>query len=206
MTPPIFHIDDEVEIIGPTRNGANMCRGQKIVIEELNITKDAAYYSDRRLPWYPASSLQLVDDGLKIGDWVRIDNPEFKSHGEIFQISGVLLEKSGTYLSDAPNKRHFAECHLRKLTPEEVKQHTDKDVAFARMASTIERCCERLSAIEKRLDVLEGEMPEVCEGKPDDDLIHVRIYKGSREARKCAKTDGEIIDFVRWALDKVTGQ
>jgi len=68
---------------------------------------------------------------------------------------------------------------------------------------SIDGQADELGAMRKNIDVLVGEMPEVIDGNSADGMIHIRIYKGNKEARKCAKTDEEIIGFAKWALDSM---
>lgn len=249
MTPPIFHIDDEVEIIGPTRNGADMCIGQKIIIEELNITKDATYYSDKRLPWYPASSLRLVAEELKTGDWVEIVGQpcglERKPIGMTGKVLGITC--GGNY--ELANWIYPASS-LRKLTPEEVAFHTGTiEYKMQECSEEIEKATEamrdllaplvdeRLAAIEKRLDdqeasikslrfhtttptekwmdeidsrlnILEGERPEVCDCPnghqiPNGEPIHIVIVKGDKMHTWCDTCPVECLAWCEKVLDSI---
>lgn len=333
MTPPIFNLDDEVEIIGARCDGQMERIGERFRISQYHVDQNDERCSAIGFPWYPASSLRLVeekplspmhvtydykpddyehgtfqvscpcgrkaeidpewrkvDEELKIGDWVRVVGPAGNgsdfSRGYIFQIS----EKSPIGEFSTKKSAWYPASSLRKLTPEEIQQYQTaqmlpkpteiqelrrrihdlemsldgftngpepeyvsgflhvKDpirkrlsVIEARLGNIdriledhwelhtqwrdrlsaiesrlnslapshtelmgdVEALAEKMSAMQKEIDVLKGEMPEVCEGKPDDDLIHVRIYKGSLEACKCAKTESEIIDFVKWSLDSM---
>ncbi|MCK9571036.1 hypothetical protein M0R72_18960 [Candidatus Pacearchaeota archaeon] len=207
MTPPIFNLGDEVEVIGTDRYGNDT--GKKTLTICMMWSDDGkTFYSDRYSPWYPANSLRLVNekplspmqvtctydpvdcecraiqvscpcgrkaeialpeksewkevsDELKIGDYVAIVGPNRFGNsgalGHIFQITQVYHSDQPVvvwYSSEGENC--YPAKSLRKLTPEEIADHMQpKDETIIRMASTIERCCERLSAIEKRLSAIE---------------------------------------------------
>lgn len=156
MTPPVFHIDDEVEIIGPSIMGSMRCMGTRFKISQSHQDKECERYTADCVPWYPASSLRLVEE-LKIGDWVEIvgnDIFERSRVGDIFQINHTWAENG--YFSGIGYTWYSAKS-LRKLTPEEIQQHQSiqECQVTTRMASTIERCCERLSTIEHRQDEIE---------------------------------------------------
>jgi hypothetical protein len=199
MTPP-FSIGSLVEIIGP----------DKFHSRTFKITQSTGCgeFSAECMPWYPASSLRLVDEELKIGDWVQHDDIVFQiadiSPGEPF-----CLHRSGRTF-----EKWYHPSALRKLTPEEVAMHTGTiGYQLAEWQKEMEKAenavrkplaplvDERLSAIEKairdlqashvdvgscitdhindtekndeieedlgqifkRLQVLEGERPEVCQ-------------------------------------------
>jgi hypothetical protein len=193
MIPPTFHIGDEVLIIGPTITGCELHTGERFTIEQVDHDK----YSGYGLPYYPASSLQLVnkkplspmqitynykpdnckhgtfqvscpcgrkaeidpklDDELKIGDWVAHDDIIF----QIADISGgepYYLHRSGKTF-----EKWYHPSALRKLTPEEIKQHmapTKEDLDQIEEKFKMDR---RLSAIEKRLDFVEKFQREQAE-------------------------------------------
>jgi uncharacterized coiled-coil protein SlyX len=56
MTPP-FSIGQEVKIVGPSKGNSLLHMGQTF---EISQSKDG-FYSKRDMPWYPASSLRLVE-------------------------------------------------------------------------------------------------------------------------------------------------
>jgi len=123
MNPQIFHISDQVEIIGPTITGCHCFIGEKFKISsECNMT-----YSGDGFPWYPTSSLRLVE-GLKVGDWVQVigpkwNGPEPSECGKIFRISGIIGEGNECIFS-APCFPWYKPSSLRKLAPEEIAMHT----------------------------------------------------------------------------------
>jgi len=123
-----------------------------------------------------------VEEELKIGDWVRgIYN------GHVFQIDYIKPRmESKTLDYSGKDEPMYLASSLRKLAPEEIKQHLCKDAAIQSVAGMPSEVYERLSAIDKRLtedrnlmteieerldgrlDILEGEMPEVCESPLTD--------------------------------------
>lgn len=223
MTLPTFSIGDEVLIIGPTITGCKLHTGERFTIEQVDHNK----YSGYGLPYYPASSLQLVKeipmritynykpddaehgtiqvscpcgrkadialpersewkevpDELKIGDFVEVIGhpkgilaPEnIGQVGQIDEISPTAGRHVFRYYYDSPA--------LRKLTPEEIKQHIAPKLELSQEAKEkirdlvsdaitgkswagiderlvyhdglLEGMDKRLSAIEKRLDFVE---------------------------------------------------
>lgn len=157
MTPHIFNLGDEVEVIGTSA---------KFTITQIQqLPDDERKYSDIGMPYYRANFLKLVNEKplspmlvtynykpddyehgtirvscpcgrkaeialpekseweevpteLKIGDWVRYEDI-------IFQISDI---SPGEPFCLHRNGRTFEKWYnpavLRKLTPEEIKQHT----------------------------------------------------------------------------------
>jgi len=248
MTPPLF-IGSQVHVIGPNCEGK--CEPQ-CDFEITHISKDVngkISYSAFMVPWYPASSLRLVEDELKIGDWVEVIGPdiigaELHKIGRIFEIT--QMPDRCKYLGPTDDKDCYSTegipmypvTSLRKLTSEEIAMHTgykmqefqvatakgmaaisrllapivEKHVAdaikklsdierrmdsigpsHAELLGDVEALAEKVGAIENqlklfsnsvnsRLDVLEGEKPEVCEGKEQisDELIRIIIIKGDR--------------------------
>ena len=66
MTPPIFNLDDEVEVID--------CPGRQFKISQIWKNGDAIMYAREGMCYYPASSLRLVPK-FKKGDLVEIIGP-----------------------------------------------------------------------------------------------------------------------------------
>ena len=204
MTPPLS-IDDEVEIIGVRCDGQAERMGERFRISQYHADQNGERCSAIGFPWYPASSLRLVEE-LKIGDWVQVIGQSLfcnrQHENEMFQIKhinndGEISYNHGELLYPAKS--------LRKLAPEEIERHLAKDLPGTSVEGTI---MDRLSAIEKRLDaqkdaiiemglrldvdgeaikVLEGERPEVidCDSLPSflvakeaDGGIRVKYSRG----------------------------
>jgi hypothetical protein len=165
MKSQVFSIDDKVEIVGPDKDGDQKELGNEFAIDQVVKRDGILYYSADPFWWYPASSLRLVEE-LKIGDWVKVIGPSIfddrSQNGRIFQIrhintDGEISLDEGDWL--------FRPASLRKLTPEEVAEHTgtigyqaqecqrelEKGIDAMRnlLAPDV---YERLSAIEKRQD------------------------------------------------------
>jgi hypothetical protein len=118
MNPPLS-IGDEVIIIGPSKGGSSLRTGQKFRISQ---SRDG-YYSKRDIPWYPASSLRLVEEDLKMGDLVEVVGKSYyldnSCLGKVFRIDEIRPDA----LIPAFGRLYFAKF-LRKLTSEEITMHT----------------------------------------------------------------------------------
>jgi hypothetical protein len=220
MTHPLS-IGSLVEVTGPTEYGNHGHIGKKFKIaayhQDAPISSSRMIFTGAGQPWFPASSLRLVEEELKIGDWVEVIGPTRTGGdhdiGGLFQISHKTLSGEYEGANDFTGK-NFGWYHaknLRKLTPEEIQQHLHPvgecvvkfkvdtsefeeslDKAANKMwklrveerLSAIEKDAEiteeylrkcvdsRMEKIEKRLAVLEGERPEVCECKSTDEPCH----------------------------------
>jgi hypothetical protein len=184
MTPPIFHLDDEVETLdGKTR----------FKISQIWKNQDGSIsYSAIGEAYHPASSLRLIE-GLKIGDWVEVIGPFIPGYIDTgikcFKITETHEEYGGETSYRSPGQPRYRAASLRKLTPEEIAMHTgtigyqmqkcSEDTEKAANAlreilapliakrqdgqhDQIDAIEEDLDKIFKRLSILEGEMPEVC--------------------------------------------
>lgn len=86
MIPPIFHIGDEVEVTGPDRYG-NDTEKKTLTICMLWLDEGKTFYSDRYSPWYPASSLRLVNEKPLLPMHITYNyKPDDCEHGT-FQVS-----------------------------------------------------------------------------------------------------------------------
>ena len=227
MTPPIFHLDDEVE----TANGT------RFKISQIWKRTDGSFaYSDPNRRWFHADDLRLVPDELKIGDWVKVIGPDVALNdyyrGRRFRISQTPCQMSDMFSCEFyPN--YFPAKSLRKLTPEEIEQHLQpKDEIAAKLKQfdgeighlfgSISECLieagdveartkcremkinERLSAIEKRLSAI-----ETLQFSQQDAIVHFEnrltfVEKFQRDQSDLvgrAIRDGvvEILDFRRKA-------
>lgn len=163
MTPPIF-IGDRVRVVGPTSDGRQGTHEDFEVTQIGRNPEGTVQYSALQVPWYPASSLRLVEEELKIGDFVEIVGAPFglsTKHGvgKCAQVRGKTDQ--GNYrLSDICYI--YSRSALRKLTPEEIRNQTPPlayrkgdDWIEARLNSLEDHTREndaRLSAIEKQLE------------------------------------------------------
>jgi hypothetical protein len=153
---PLLSIGSLVEVIGPSISGQTGDIGHKFRITQEN---KGVFYTNGQEYNYPASSLRLVEEGLKIGDWVRVVNEKSDLDGSIFQIDEIT-EMLGTLVSGF-GKPWFLPRNLRKLTPEEIQQYQDRpDIRTAHANDIVayihdRPSTERLSDIEKRHQEIE---------------------------------------------------
>lgn len=178
MTPPTFHIGDNVEVIGPSITGNDIHLGKRFKIECMYVNPSqhiqfepydgtyypasslqlapqftignlvevvrASNYDSRHLvgekftiddiegdrytavgyPWIRADCLRLVEE-LKIGDLVKvIGHPKgILRDIDIGRIGQI--DKIGANAGRQVFGYYYDSSALRKLTPEEIKQHTN---------------------------------------------------------------------------------
>ena len=166
MTHPLS-IGSEVIITGPSTCGTKTQIGHKMEVSYIDNDDDGTkIYSSNHFFWYPASSLRLVGEELKIGDWVCRDLEKV-----IFKIDDIHTGRNETLCLDASSRTWYPAKRLRKLAPEEIAMHTGiigykmqefQDAtgkgmeAIRRLLAPIvderfEETIERLSAIEKSM-------------------------------------------------------
>jgi hypothetical protein len=181
MKPPLS-IGQEVEVLKQNPSKAV----DKFVISWIRQMECdlEPMYSAHYMPWYPASSLRLVEEELKIGDWVEVIGETALGRMDCLEIVFKITKVSESENYSGDNVPFFPAASLRKLTPEEIQQHTGTlGFAIGKNREDLDRAQEslqqilaplvdeRLSEIEddldkifERLQVLEGERPEVCDG------------------------------------------
>ena len=187
MTSLIFNLDDAVE----TTNGT------RFKISQIWKKPDGSLaYSDFNLRWFSAGDLRLVEEELKIGDWVEVISEGYVK-GKILQIK-ALKDSCGQVLA---GNIYFGPDSLRKLTPEEVAKHTGTiGYKTQEIRDEVENAVdairnllapdvyERLSAIEKQLEEQQKKISQF-----DGEIAHLigsiqecLIESGDVEARtKC---------------------
>ena len=210
MTPPTFQIGDEVLVIGPSCSGRRTLIGGKHKIKE--VTHEGNYILDC-FGYYPASSLQLVEPELKIGDWVEIVGPSHhgfsEAHGVQFKIEQMFDNEYS-----APGVAWYRAKCLRKLTPEEIEAHLHPIRVSATMdcsefAEGMAKCQDKLwkIGIEARLSAIEKQQKEQHEkiSQFDGEISHLMesiqeclMESGDVEARtRCREmTIEKRLDFV----------
>ncbi|MFA7164645.1 MAG: hypothetical protein WC124_02200 [Desulfoplanes sp.] len=175
--PPPFHIGQEVET--NTGRRFRITQVQQLPDEERE-------YSASYEAYYPASSLRLVDDGLKIGDYAKVVRPGNQSTWQIGQVSCV-----GELTVTLRDMGCWDRQHLRKLTPETVVRHTHQ-IGYRARGCQIKRkksidairnllapdVYERLATIEKKIDQFDGEI-----GHLNGSISECLIESGDVEAR-----------------------
>jgi hypothetical protein len=140
---PKLKIGDLVEVIGRTSINESGNEGRRFRITVQN--KHSGNFSGNGESWYPASSLALVEEGLKIGDLVQvIDQPKGCRDHETGTVSRITaIGPQGGYEVD----KFFYEGHsLRKLSAKEALCHLTKLPSFT---------------AEQRLDSLEESLEEI---------------------------------------------
>jgi hypothetical protein len=168
MTPPIFHLDDEVE----TANGT------RFKISQIWKRTDGSFaYSGPNRRWFPADDLRLVPDELKIGDLVEVVGspkyfPQYPAK-TVFCITKGPLECKG--ILGFGGIRNCVDCYcgdgtpfyppasLRKLTPAEVAEHTSTFTQECQ--ATLDKAEEALRrvlapSVDKRLSAIEKQLEE----------------------------------------------
>lgn len=167
-------LDSIVQIIGPDlHNVMSRKLGTQFNITQVS-NYDEVCYSMFGMPWYPASSLRLVEE-LKIGDWVEVIGPNTTAPdkcemGKVFKIEeaqetmfGIKYSAEGVYRYLAPS--------LRKLAPEEIAQHTAQantfTVKFKYDTSEFEKSLSEIRAvvwqheIEGRLSAMQEQIDQM---------------------------------------------
>jgi hypothetical protein len=118
MTPPLS-MGSKVLITGPAFGELCMCVGEEGEITEIS---ERGNFRVGGL-WYPASSLRLVKEELKIGDWVEVLPGICDSYHEIFQITDIKSHILGYGYYGAKHQDYWYKADLRKLSPGEVEEH-----------------------------------------------------------------------------------
>lgn len=188
--PPSFKIGQEVEIVGESGDGSIEYM-DRFTISQYNFDQDGERCSAIGYPWYPASSLRLVEPDLKIGDEVEIIGQNVHNNslrlGQRFVIEQIIIDKKYGTMYSAPGQLGFPAKSLRKLTPEEALCHLTKRPEFTveqRLVSLKEsleeidqyqtilrdngakRFCEigeQLAAIENRQKEFDAELSEISQ-------------------------------------------
>jgi len=211
---PSFQMGQNVTIIGPNILSDTYSTGVTMEITMLWAHKDGMLYSDDKFPWYPASSLRLVEEELKIGDWVEITGKpdgypqNWDNEGKIDQVREIKSE--GRFWLDKTCLLYRTKC-LRKLTPEEIAMHpvnnigeftatlkldtSEFEAQLDKVADKMWKLLvdERLDAIEKRLKEdrnLMTEIEERMDGRVDE--IEEDLGKIFKQLAKIDKVEEEI--------------
>jgi hypothetical protein len=216
MTPPTFQIGDEVLIIGPTEYGSEKRMGERFKIETHHKEGPAFggrdLYSGRGFPWYPASSLQLIE--LQIGDFAEVTSPGSDNFGKVFKVTHIIdVGIEHIYTGDDIDY-YYSMSDLRKLTPEEIEAHLHPIRVSATMdcsefAERMAKCQDKLwkIGIEARLFAIEKQQKEQHEkiSQFDGEISHLMgsiqeclMESGDVEARtRCREMAIEKrLDFV----------
>lgn len=118
---PQFTIGNLVEVVRASNYDSRHLVGEKFTIDDI----EGDRYTAVGYPWIRADCLRLVEE-LKIGDWVEVIGPAVggstAERGSIFQITQDKTMCTGL---STLGKAAYLPTSLRKLTPEEIKQHTN---------------------------------------------------------------------------------
>jgi hypothetical protein len=150
-------IGDRVRVIGPSvRECDNHRIGRVFEITQLpdkckwlGAPVGMDCYSTGDVPMYPASSLALVEEELKVGDYVESISNEYL-RDKIFRVE-ALKDECGEVLA---GNIYFSPKSLRKLSPAEVQAHLAPPINTPQNQFN-EKTEARLAVIESRQDSLE---------------------------------------------------
>lgn len=158
--PETFEIGQRVRIIG---NSMNSDGPDETDPEEFTITQkadDGRWYSDIGMSCYPASSLELVEEGLKIGDEVEVIGPA----GVLYAVDAddpkkfIIQGKNGRYYYGDRTKPGYPASSLRKISKpmkgliSGIEFH-DQALGFREIDALYRegKLLDRLTSIEKQL-------------------------------------------------------
>jgi len=176
-----LEIGNKVKVIGPSIEGWIDNLGHMFTIyQKFTNFQGIELYTNGREHCYPASSLQLVSD-LKENDWVEIIGQPMRVlqtylTGKIAQI-GKYNSKDGEFLVDG---WFYEDSALRKLTPDEVKQHQVNEMLPK--STEIQELRRRIHDLEMSLNgITNGPEPEYvsnnCIFRRYVIGIHIYIYR-----------------------------
>jgi hypothetical protein len=203
MTPPLS-IGSQVLVAGPDSSGQCDWIGAKFKIER-KVGKDGNYYTAPGVPLFLASSLRLVEEELKIGDWVEVIGPDGgyctrPDDPKVFRVTGISSE--GNLYGDMIRPGYPAES-LRKLTPEEVQQ-IGKFTPEKRLDSLEEYARDndrRLSAIEKGNEIVEEYLRKCVDKRLE--AIEKRLKEDRNLMTEIEGRVDERVDEIEEDLDKI---
>jgi hypothetical protein len=189
---------DRVKITGPACYGDGSHIGEEFEIDQVDLSRcGPALYTGEGLAWYPASSLELMDE-LKIGDEVEIIGPSVGGFrccvGETFKIE---REKDGCY--DSKNHVFYPASSLRKISKPEYENPLkdrvaiEKDIDAHRQSH--EKWRDRTIAIEQRLS----------EQKAANDKLRKRCHEAEQRLSSMedfAKDTDQNLRFLgKWQME-----
>lgn len=212
-----FNLGDKVEITGPSRCGTETSSGRSFKIDQINIEGNDELYSTAGLAWYPASSLRLVEEELKVGDYVEIIKESSPRVGEIFRVSCIIHGYEYPIQLDEKLRSWWRRSSLRKLSPEEVKRHLAKsdidniheklNLLQDQIDKSTEETDKRLEAIEKKLSPVNvGQAAHQCDRELNQDDIRISItindVCGYGKSFTCPKA---ALDWCKRTLEEIGG-
>jgi hypothetical protein len=178
MTSLIFNLDDEVIITGkPVTLDTDEFLGKRFTIDTIGKRHGETVFSDAHLPWYPASSLRLVEEELKIGDFVEVIGPTryFKNMnlGKIFQIKQI-----GTYFNTVTEEDAVYDMSaLRKLTPDGIADRTAPNLELSqemkvKIGMTFLKHLDQIGELQDRLKQHDEEIKGIYDILENHEEIH----------------------------------
>ena len=172
MTPPVFNLDDDVEVID--------FPGRRFKISQIWKNQDGSIsYSALGEAYHPASSLRLVEE-LKIGDWVEHDDIVFQI-ADISDGEPYYLHRSGKTF-----EKWYHPSALRKLTPEEIANH--QSIQMSAKLDETQELRRRIHDLEMSLNgFTNGPEPEHVPG-----IVYVK-YPLSVRVKKTEREQSAII-------------
>jgi hypothetical protein len=196
MTPPIFNLGNLVEV--------KESHERFTITQIQHMPEEEREYSDIGQPYYPASSLRLVEE-LKIGNWVEvIGDPvgiwcdEDKGHVcEIVDIKENRNIRLRGKLFTYPTKS------LRKLTPEEIQQH--QTAQMLPKPAELQELRRRIHDLEMSLDgFTNGPEPEYVPGISHvKDPIRKRLSAIESRLDKLGPSHSELMGDVGALAEKI---
>ncbi len=98
MTRPLA-IGDRVRVVGPDRQGHSSLTGFVFTVEQESDIDDA--FSCPGLPWFPESSLELVEDARSTFEYPTTSAKDFEelSLRDVARMSGICKNENGVWIS-----------------------------------------------------------------------------------------------------------
>ena len=193
-----FEIGQKVRTIGPDTGGFNESR--EFVIDL--ISKDGTY-TGRNAGWYQASSLELVEEPLAIGDEVEVIGPAGDEYittpddPKTFVITEIREPHDGfgrTYRTKNTGQPGYPASSLRKIP----KPGTSWQITELQRLAEAE---DKLASIEKQLAQFDREI-----GSLHNDISDCLIESGDVEARlgvRCMKIEKRLHDLEAWQKEQI---
>jgi hypothetical protein len=204
----VFEIGDEVEIVGPNRLCITYGKGQAITItKQWNHSTDGMLYSDDDKPWFPASSLRLVEEQHKQGTLsiedrliaieAEIRHNRIEHHAKKHDtIRNWLyaIESCGPEQIPAIVEKLFA------IEKRQDKQSTTNEL----IVDKLEEFMKRQDAQKKRMDFIEAiQKGEIPEDKTMNNPIQIYISRGDVSHQKKVDDPIDGMKFAKKVLDSM---
>jgi len=219
-------IGDWVEVVGASITGNADDIGKRFKIEEIDDPSWPYHqkgYSHHGLMWsiWPASSLRkltpeeiAMHTGYKMQDFQAVTSKGMAALGKLL---APIVE---THVADAIKRLSDIESRMNSIGPSHSELMGDVE-ALAEKVGAIEKQLADLKEtynedgrfqakincdIKERLCILEGEMPEVCEGKPNVGFIRMMISRDGQPYQDrifIAESPEECLKWAKRVLDSM---